>query len=729
MAKNTVVVSVTSNVKGLQKGFGSAQSTLAKFGKVAAVVTAAVAAATVAIGVKAVKSASQLEQAMGGMESVFKGSSGQMEKWANAAADSVGLAKSEYAQLSTILGAQLKNMGVSTDKLAGQTNELVGLGADLAATFGGTTSDAVSALSSLLRGERDPIERYGVSLKQVDINARLAEKGMTGLTGEALKQATTIVTLELLYEQTADAQGQFARESTTLAGAQQRLSAGMENLSATFGTALLPAATAVTAALGSLVNTLSNSEWFTSLTASVTEASNSFADFIFKLLNGEKSLADLNLGQLLVDQFLKLADWLAGGGLETIFTTLAASREKFLGAMLEALPGIVDAIVTIVPAALKALLDFVVQGASLLIGAAPKLVDAAIILIDGLVEAVIDAIPAVIEAVVDLVPPLLQAAVKLFSSLVDAIPVILPKLINAVVTLLPTLVTAIVGMIPQIILAAIQLFTSLVEALPVVLPMLVTAIVELLPVIVESLFSMLPAIFDAAIDLFVALVEAIPVIIPLLIQAIFDLLPVLITTIIGLVPKLFLAAIDLFIALVEAIPKIIPPLIQAFNDLGPVIGNAIIKLIPKLIEGGNDMMQGLINGLIDTGGKLGSSLIKIAQDAIGGFLSFLGIHSPSTLFKGFGDNLGQGLALGIDKSGKTVTKALDGMSSLVSDGFNASMTAPEMSLAVSGSGSAAGKAQAAPVYNVYLNTLNPTAETGRVIVQSIRDYEKVGGRL
>ena len=126
------------------------------------------------------------------------------------------------------------------DQLAPKTDTLIGLGADLAATFGGTTADAVGAISALLRGERDPIEKYGVSIKEADVNARKAADGTDKLTGSAAKQADAQATLALLTDQTASAQGQFSRESDTAAGAQQRASAEYENASAALGTSLLP---------------------------------------------------------------------------------------------------------------------------------------------------------------------------------------------------------------------------------------------------------------------------------------------------------------------------------------------------------------------------------------------------------------------------------------------------------------------------------------------------------
>src|SRR5699024_4545988 len=96
------------------------------------------------------------------------------------ASTAVGLSSRAYQESAAVLGAQLQNLGFAGDQLVGTTDGLIALGADLAATFGGTTQEAVNALSAAFRGERDPIERYGVSIKQTQVNAWLAANGMSG---------------------------------------------------------------------------------------------------------------------------------------------------------------------------------------------------------------------------------------------------------------------------------------------------------------------------------------------------------------------------------------------------------------------------------------------------------------------------------------------------------------------------------------------------------------------
>ena len=217
-------------------GIGSALGGALKLG-----LLGAAAGAGLAIGgalKDGIKGASDLEQSVGGVQAVFKNFSGQIENASKSAATNLGLTRNSYNELATTLGAGLKNKGIQD--FAGQTQKLIGLGADMAAQFGGSTQEAVEAISSLMRGETDPIERYGVAINETAINAELAARGQDKLKGAALEQAKAQARVDLLFRQTADAQGAFGRESDTLAGKQQRAAAQWEDLKTKIGGAFLP---------------------------------------------------------------------------------------------------------------------------------------------------------------------------------------------------------------------------------------------------------------------------------------------------------------------------------------------------------------------------------------------------------------------------------------------------------------------------------------------------------
>lgn len=231
-----------------ETGLGKFESTMGRLAGPAAVAGGAV----LGFAAAAASSASEAQQAMGAVESVFGDAAGQVQQYASTAATELGLSETAYNNLAATSGAAFQNMGLSAEDAASSTNELIGIGADLAATFGGSTADAVGALQAAFRGEADPAEKFGLNLKQSAINAQLAEMGLDGLTGAAGESAKQQAIMALIMEQSANSAGQFARESDTAAGAQQIATAQWENASAELGASLLPALTGVTQALSGM---------------------------------------------------------------------------------------------------------------------------------------------------------------------------------------------------------------------------------------------------------------------------------------------------------------------------------------------------------------------------------------------------------------------------------------------------------------------------------------------
>lgn len=255
MAKSAIMsLRIVADARKAVQGVNSTRDAVKGFLKVAGAAAIATAgAALVKYGTEAVGMAGDLQQSMGAIDTVFKGSSKQMHGWAKGAAQDVGLAANEYNELGTLIGTQLKNGGTAMDQLAPKTNNLIKLGADLSSMFGGTSADAVGALSSALKGERDPIEKYGVSLNQAKIDAEAASLGFKKVGGALSTEANQAATLSLIMKQTADAHGNFAKESNTLQGQQQRVAAEFANLKAQIGGAFLPA---ITAAFGYVNSTV-----------------------------------------------------------------------------------------------------------------------------------------------------------------------------------------------------------------------------------------------------------------------------------------------------------------------------------------------------------------------------------------------------------------------------------------------------------------------------------------
>lgn len=152
--------------------------------------------------------------------------------------ETYGLSQSQAAQASVFLGSVLKQYGFSVNESAGQTERLVTLAQDLATTYGYDVQEALLAITALFRGEYDPIEKFGVAMKQNEVNARLAAQGLGDLEGAELANAQATARLEMLFERASDSVGAFARATDTLYVSQQNLNAILGNLQIAAGTPL-----------------------------------------------------------------------------------------------------------------------------------------------------------------------------------------------------------------------------------------------------------------------------------------------------------------------------------------------------------------------------------------------------------------------------------------------------------------------------------------------------------
>lgn len=274
MAKGAdLVIKIFTDTSNAANGLQRARNDFDKFqGSMQALAVPAGVAVGALSGVAAagITAASDLQQAFGGVDAVFGESGATIKRWAADAAQSVGLTAAEYASAATRIGGQLNTLGVPMDQVTGKTDEMIRLAADLAATYGGTTQEAVEALSAAFRGEADPAERFNLNLKASEINARMAADGLSGLEGEAANAAKAQTIMTLAMEQASGAIGQFDREGGTFAGTMQRMKAQLGDTAAEIGQSLLPYATAAVAAFKGMAEWVqANVSWLVPLGAAI----------------------------------------------------------------------------------------------------------------------------------------------------------------------------------------------------------------------------------------------------------------------------------------------------------------------------------------------------------------------------------------------------------------------------------------------------------------------------
>ncbi len=238
MAINIPILTTFNNT-GLQKAQKAFQGLTAS----TALVGAAVGGVVTAVGAmayKAVQAASDLNEAISKSNVVFGAISVEVQAFSRTAARSFGISETAALQAASTFAVFGKAAGLAGKDLAVFSTDFVGLAADLASFNNTSVDQAINALGAALRGESEPLRQYGVLLNDATLKAAAAELGIYRGTGALSQQAKVLAAQKVIYEQTTDAQGDFARTSDGLANQQRILAATFENVKTNIGQALLP---------------------------------------------------------------------------------------------------------------------------------------------------------------------------------------------------------------------------------------------------------------------------------------------------------------------------------------------------------------------------------------------------------------------------------------------------------------------------------------------------------
>lgn len=224
-------------------------------------------------------------------------------------------------------------------------------------------------------------------------------------------------------------------------------------------------------------------------------------------------------------------------------------------------------------------------------------------LITRLAPVISEQLPSLVSSVL---PSLVNAATALVQGVVDAAP----GIVAALADMAPEITGAILSVIPQLLDAGVQMLIALVQgiasAMPEIAPQLVDCVVQIAEILTQP-------------DTLAALIEASAMFIVALAEGLIDNLP----------------------KLLDAAPEIIKNLastfIQSIGYIGEAaieIGIALVKGIWEGIKRMGDWLTGMVKGFFD--------------GIVDGVNGVLGIHSPSRVFAGIGENMALGLGEGWD---------------------------------------------------------------------------------
>lgn len=243
---DTAAAAINTTTGQVVTGFGSLRTAAAGIATAfAAIGGAQLLGAAVRGANTAIQSFARLEDSINAVNVVFDEGAEAVLNFGETAAQSAGLSQEAFNQAVVPIGSLLQNFGFDAREAADASVVLVQRAADLASVMGGTVQEALLAVGAALRGEADPLERYGASVSAARVEQFALAAGLAATKAEIDPAITLQARYGLILADTARVAGDFVNTSDDLANAQRTAAAEAQNLVAQVGEALAPAFEAI----------------------------------------------------------------------------------------------------------------------------------------------------------------------------------------------------------------------------------------------------------------------------------------------------------------------------------------------------------------------------------------------------------------------------------------------------------------------------------------------------
>ena len=464
-----------ADAEGAFENFGTK---VGKIAKTAALAVAAIGTAAAAGAWKAIGAASDLAESQSKVNVIF-GEDGAkyIQQFADRAATAIGQSKQSVLDAVGTFGLFAKTAGLSGDGAAEFSMQFTELASDLASFNNTSPEEAIQAIGSALRGETEPMRKYGVMLNDAALKAEALAQGIYNGNGPLDDRQKILAAEALIYKKTSDAQGDFARTSDGLANKQRIFKAQLANVVTMIGQKLLPIFMQVTdfisSKLAPVIELLTSAFEKDGLAGIIEVVKEQLPKLKTVLMNAVSMFWDWLQEayppalKALVDMLYKLGIWLRDTGLPALADLLGKGAEALWAWIQEAAPPALKKLGELLSALAKWILD---EGL-------PLLVDKLIVLGNALVEWIKPQIVPMLKQlgelliaittwiVTEAVPKIGLQAIKLVGALLGWIAQLLPEAVAGITRFVVDLVAKIPGLFFSLIATMVSLGTRLGEDL------------------------------------------------------------------------------------------------------------------------------------------------------------------------------------------------------------------------------------------------------------------------
>lgn len=559
------------------------------------------------VGKQAIEAYAQNEQLVGGVQTLFKGSAGVVQDYANNAYKAAGMSANEYMDTVTSFSASLiQSLGGDTKAAAELGNTAVQDMSDNANKMGTDIGSIQQTYQSLARGNYAMLDNlklgYGGTKAEMERLMSDAEK----LTGEHYTIGDFGDTVKAIHavQTQMGITGTTAKEaSTTIEGSMNAMKASWQNLLAGMSDS--------GANMDGLINNLVDS---------VNTFAGNIMPRIAPLINGMVQTAVQLLPQavnMITNQLLPL--------ITAQIPSIVSGLSQVMQAIVAALPQIMSALTA--------------------------------------------ALPQIVQALLTLLPQLVDAGMQMLTSLIQGITEALPTLIGMLPTIVQQVASVVLDNLPLIIQAGVQLLLALVNGIVEALPQLIQMLPGIVMQISDVLLNNLPLLVTAGIQILIALIRGITQAIPQLVAMLPQIVVKIVRTLSAHLPEILSTGLQMMVQLAAGIVRGIGNAVSGARNVVSSIVGALRQAPSMVLDIGTNIVSGLWQGIQNSAGWLRDKVSGWVHGIMQDIKGFFGIHSPSRLMRDeVGKYLAEGIGVGFeDEMGNVSKQMIDAMPS--SDAF------------------------------------------------------------
>ena len=569
---------------------GEAQSAgTSSGGKIASAIKSAIAAAGIGMALKsAISEGAALEQSIGGIETLFKGSADTVKQYAENAYKTAGLSANAYMETVTSFSASLIS------------------------SLSGDTAAAADAANTAITDMSDNANKMGTSMEAIQ----------NAYQGFAKQNYTMLDNLKLGYGGTKTEMERLLADAEKITGIKYDIS----NLSDVYS-----AIHVIQTELG--ITGTTAKEASTTLSGSLASMKGAFTNL----------LGNLSLGQSIGPSLTALS--------ETVYTFLVGNLIPMIGNIISG-----------IPEALSGVLTMVAQGLNLAADNADIIVQSGMDAISKLIIGIVNAIPYLGEAALNVIASFGDAlisadwigmATNLITNLQTGMDAAAEEIIGTDGSIIASVGAAITDNLPDILGKGVEIITNLANGILQNLPTAISSAGSIMSSLIGFITANLPTICQSGFSLIGNLAQGLINNLPSVLSSIASIIASLLAEIAGNLPELLQSGIELIGEMAAGLIEAIPDVVAKIPDIIKGIVDAFMGF--DWLSLGGDIISGIADGLWNAAGKIAEAAKEAAASALNAAKDFLGIKSPSRVFR---DKVGKMVSLGMAEGIKNNTWAV-----------------------------------------------------------------------